>query len=522
MKIPALALFFLISATAATAEDWPQFKYDCRHSGNVPDRSVTAPLGLVGAIALTDAVLTSPVVADGRVYVVDGSGIAFCIDAATLRIVWKSDPGGGKANCNNVSSPAIAGRYLHFGTMAGSYCVLDRATGDIVKKIMCGEPVLSAPVMSEGRVYFATLGSRVYAIEPDGTVCWMWDFVKEILEFDGDRWSGEAWYRHKAGRVTWRDQFCCSGDIVADGKMLVIPAGGSGVCLEDKGNRAEHSGMAAIPSYAGSEKPATLGLSIGENGLLYRQWHRRDNTGRVEIISLRDGQKSVGFVPATLTEINRPGLLSFCSVSVRGQDVYRCRPEGGFGFCKHSPGAEDAQYLGGYPSICSPILLRDKGIYGGLDGRLYVVPLSGDGRVWSFETAFGKAITAPVAVCDGRVYFGCEDGYLYVLGPDGKAPLPSKDLQLEKVRSPLTGKLADAEYDWFTNFGNQASTNANSQGMKPPFKVKWIRRYEGTFKHMPVCGGGRMYTHTAEGQIFAVEQETGRLLWRRYWPGVHV
>ena len=31
-----------------------------------------------------------------------------------------------------------------------------------------------------------------------------------------------------------------------------------------------------------------------------------------------------------------------------------------------------------------------------------------------------------------------------------------------------------------------------------------------------------MYTHTAEGQIFAVEQETGRLLWREYFPGVHI
>jgi hypothetical protein len=31
-----------------------------------------------------------------------------------------------------------------------------------------------------------------------------------------------------------------------------------------------------------------------------------------------------------------------------------------------------------------------------------------------------------------------------------------------------------------------------------------------------------MYTHTAEGQILAVEQETGRLLWRRYFPGVHI
>jgi outer membrane protein assembly factor BamB len=29
-----------------------------------------------------------------------------------------------------------------------------------------------------------------------------------------------------------------------------------------------------------------------------------------------------------------------------------------------------------------------------------------------------------------------------------------------------------------------------------------------------------MYTHTSEGQVFAVEQETGRLLWRKYWPGV--
>jgi len=151
-----------------------------------------------------------------------------------------------------------------------------------------------------------------------------------------------------------------------------------------------------------------------------------------------------------------------------------------------------------------------------------VVPLSGNGKIWSFKTAFGKAISAPAAVCDGRVYFGCEDGYLYILGPGGKAPLPSKDLQLQKIRSPLTSSLADAKYDWFTNFGNLASTNANDQGLKLPLKVKWIRRYEGTFKHIPVCGGGRMYTHTSEGQIFAVEQETGRLLWRRYWPGVHV
>jgi len=41
---------------------------------------------------------------------------------------------------------------------------------------------------------------------------------------------------------------------------------------------------------------------------------------------------------------------------------------------------------------------------------------------------------------------------------------------------------------------------------------------EGTVKHLPVCGGGRLYTHTAEGQIIAAEQDTGRVLWRTHWP----
>jgi len=520
--IVALMALLFFPVAAADAENWPQFKYDPGHSGNVPKRSVSAGLGLIGAVPLTDAIFTAPVVADGRVYAIDGSGAAFCIDASNLRVLWKSQSEGGKANCSNVSSPAIAGRYLHFGTMVGSYYVLDRASGDVVNRIECGEPVFSAPVVVGDRVYFATLGSRVYAVEPDGSIRWTWDFVKEVLKYEGDRWSGEQWCKHKGGKVTWRDQFCCAIDIAAVDKKIVVPVAGSLICLNDLGNRAELGASVAVPAYAGSEKPAIFGLSIGEDESAYVQWHRRDNTGRVEIMQLDDSQREAEYVGGTLTEINRPGLLSFCSVSVRGKDIYRCRPEEGLGFCKHSPGRKQAQYLGGYPSIASPVLLRDKAVYGGLDGRLYVVPLSGKGQTWSFKTAFGSPISAPVAVCDGRVYFGCEDGYLYALGPQGKAKLPTTNLRIQKIRSQLTGALAEPKYDWFTNFGNQRSTNSNDQGLKPPFKVNWIRRYKGTFKHMPVCGGGRMYTHTAEGQIFAVEQETGRLLWRRYWPGVHV
>ncbi|MBN2328731.1 MAG: PQQ-binding-like beta-propeller repeat protein [Candidatus Omnitrophica bacterium] len=517
------ALMIIIGAAAQShSEDWLQLKYDSRHSGNAYDRSVNVPLGLVGFIPMTDAIFTSPVIAGDRVYAIDGSGVVFCIDARSLSILWKFESAGGKRNCNNVSSPALAGQYLHFGTMAGNYYVLNANDGSVVKEIHCGDPIFSSPVVADNRVYFVTLGSTVYAIESDGSHCWTWDFVREVLKFSGDRWSGKDWLQFKQDRVTWRDHFCTSRNMAVFQKTLVIPAGGRTVFLEDAGKNPNLLAIGQIPAYAGREYPAAFGQSIGENGDVYIQYHRRDNAGRVEILKWRNGNVETDYVPGTQTAINLPGLLSFSSVSLRGRDVYRCRPEQNFEFIKYSPDQDAPLSRGGYPSIASPILLQRSGVYGGLDGSLYVIPLSGNGPVWSFKTPFGCAISAPAAVCDGRIYFGCEDGCLYILGPNGDSPLPSQDLGLSEIRSPLSSQLTDPAYDWYTNYANQSNTNANDQDVKPPLTINWIRRVEGTVKHLPVSGGGRLYTHTAEGQIMAVEQETGRLLWRKYWPNVYL
>src|SRR5689334_14192584 len=113
---------------AVQGEDWTQLKFDGRHSGNAADRDVTTPLGLLAAVPLGDAVLASPVVADGTIYVVDGSGTLFAIDPETFRVAWKKDAPGGKENCNNVSSPVVAGDYVHFGLMDGTYCIVNRKT----------------------------------------------------------------------------------------------------------------------------------------------------------------------------------------------------------------------------------------------------------------------------------------------------------------------------------------------------------------------------------------------------------
>ncbi|MEO2030590.1 MAG: PQQ-binding-like beta-propeller repeat protein [Planctomycetaceae bacterium] len=506
---------------AAAADNWPQLQGNAQHSGDAPQVSLQTPLSLVAAIPMTDAVLAAPVVSDGRVFVVDASGVVFAIDTQTMELAWKFATPGGAGNCNNVAAPAIAGKYVHVGTMAGNYFVLDGDSGAVVSQIECAEPVFAAPVVGDDCVYFATLGARVYAVQPDGEVIWTWDFVKEVVGFDGDRWKGEAWLEFRGDRVTWRDHFVCSRDICLVGKTVVMPAGGRTVFLEDAGDRARLRAIGEIPAYAGKEFPATFGQSADAAGNVYVQWHRRDNAGRVEVLRLVGDKVATDFVPGTETSINRHGLLSFSSVSIRGGDVYRVRPEHGVGLCRHSAGQKVPEVLCEAGSICPPVLTRDHAVYGGLDGSLHIVPLQ-EGESTSFATAFGAPITAPVAVADGRIYVPCEDGYLYILGANGTAPLPETDLEVWKVRSPLSGPLADAKFDWYTNYGDFSSTNANDQGLQPPLRMRWARRLEGTVKHLPVCGGGRLYMHTAEGQIIAVEQDTGRLLWRRYWPNVYL
>lgn len=523
MKFLSLLFTWLAVSASVLAADWPQLQGDALRSGNAPEVVLPANLGLLGAVPLTDGIYASPVVADGQVYVIDGAGVVSCVDAKSLVVRWKFATSGGAGNCNNVAAPAVIGPYLHVGTTAGYYYVLKRDNGEVVREIDCREPIFSAPAVGNGRVYFATLGAQIYAVEPDGKLVWTWDFVKEVVKFNGNRWSGEDWLKDRQGRVNWKDHFVCSRDICLIGKTIVIPAGGRTVFLDDAGTEPKLRVVGEIPSFDGAEFPATFGQSADAAGNVYVQWHRRDNAGRVEILKLAgDSDKlAANFLASTQTAIQLPGLLSFASVSIRGDDVYRVRPEEGMGLCRHRVGEDKPQVLSAAGGISPPVLTREHIVYGDLQGDLHIRALKDDvGQI--LRTAFKAPISAPLALADGCIFVGSEDGYLYVYGKDGKAELPTKNLEVTKIRSPLTGKFAAAKYDWYTNYGDFGSTNANVQDLAPPLRMRWARRLEGTVKHLPVCGGGRMYTHTAEGQIIAVEQDTGRLLWRRYWPDVYL
>jgi hypothetical protein len=399
-----LALLFF--ATAVLAEDWPQFMFNAAHSGNAAQIDLDVEkLGLQGAVAMTDGIYTSPVIAGGKVYVVDGSGCAACFDAATLKEVWRFQSKGGKQNVNNVSSPAIAGKYLHFGTTAGIYYVLDRETGAVVKEIDCGEPIFSTPVVAKDRVYVATLGAQVLALTFEGEQQWKWDFVKEVVGFDGNRWSGESWAAFcekrmlatlkpgtkptsSDGRVNWKDHFVCSRDIcLIKGNVVVIPAGGRTLFLEDTGTAPKLKATGEIPEWSGKEYPATFGQSADDDGNVYVQWHRRDNAGRVDIMRLEgDTLKTGDFVAGTDTNIRMDGLLSFSPVAIRGNDVFRVKPESGRGLILHDMSTKESKPLSGAGAIAPPVLTKRHAIFGDLNGKFISHPWTVE-RLVSMESS---------------------------------------------------------------------------------------------------------------------------------------
>ena len=166
-------LIFALGGWVANVEaDWPQLQGNALRSGNAADQTIETPLRFIAALPATDAILAAPVVSGQQLFFVDGSGVVFAVDTQTMDVIWKFATRGGPGNCNNVAAPAVTGKFVHVGTMAGYYYVLDRQTGAVVKEIDCGEPVFAAPVVGTDRVYFATLGAKVYAVEPAGTVAW--------------------------------------------------------------------------------------------------------------------------------------------------------------------------------------------------------------------------------------------------------------------------------------------------------------------------------------------------------------
>src|SRR5262249_22324734 len=104
------------------------------------------------------------------------------------------------------------------------------------------------------------------------------------------------------------------------------------------------------------------------------------------------------------------------------------------------------------PFASSHVLTKDHLLATTLRGELIAFDINAKpaAKPFRFRTPSGKGIGATPVVADGQVYFGCDDGSFYVLGPEGK--LEPRDLN-PTIHEPRSQAPAQAT-TWPSTCGN--------------------------------------------------------------------
>ena len=137
--------------------------------------------------------------------------------------------------------------------------------------------------------------------------------------------------------------------------------------------------------------------------------------------------------------------------------------------------------------ISSPTVVGDVVYVGSTDHHLYAIDRSSGTLKWKFES--GSRINSSPAVADGTVYFASYDGFFYALDAAG---------------GKLKWKFQTAGERRFTAkhiHGAQPAT----ESMPDPFDF---------YLSSPVVAGGVVYFGSGDGNVYALDPNSGRVKWK--------
>jgi alcohol dehydrogenase (cytochrome c)/quinohemoprotein ethanol dehydrogenase len=224
------------AASPDNAGEWVSYGRDYSEQRHSPLKQINADnasqLGLAWFGDLSErggSYETTPVVADGRIYVTSPWSKVYAFDAKTGKQLWKYDPkvAGGFAVklCCGIVNRGVAvwkGKII-WGTLDGRLVAVDAKSGKKVWEKQVTDPSLvlsitGAPRIADGRIFIGEAGSEFHqrgymaAYSADnGKELWRWwsvpgdpskGFEQPELEWAAKTWNGE-WWKTGGGGTPW-------------------------------------------------------------------------------------------------------------------------------------------------------------------------------------------------------------------------------------------------------------------------------------------------------------------------------
>lgn len=155
---------------AIGTSSWSMFRRDSTHSA--ASQSAPENLTLRWKFTTDGAVISSPSVANGMVYMGSQDKNIYCLDSRTGSLIWNFTTG-----ARIKSSPAISDGMVYMGPDDGNVYCLDAEDGSLIWSTDAGgyievnfaaAPALrSSPTVVDGKVYVGSLDTNVYCIDAE-------------------------------------------------------------------------------------------------------------------------------------------------------------------------------------------------------------------------------------------------------------------------------------------------------------------------------------------------------------------
>lgn len=381
MRRPILAL--TLAAVAASAGAQSAFRGDAAHTGVMRDAAPRTFHRVKWSFPTGDRVVSSPVFADGTVYVGSDDGNLYAVDAASGRQRWMARTGGPVP-----STPAVADGRVFVASYDGRIHAFDAKTGELLWKFATegerrfearglhgmqprqqtfADPYdvfLSSPLVVGGTVYVGSGDGHVYAL---------------------DAASGARRWAFRTGEVVHASPAWADGLVVVgcwNGRVYALDAATGAERWHFQGGTDEllhnQQGYQASPAVAG--------------GLVFVGG--RD--AKVRALDARSGQEKWSVDTAMSWVITSPAVagsrvifgtsdssLLFAVDAASGREIWQRKA---------------GSYLFSSPTVAGEVLLT-----GELNGTLKARDLASGEVLWEFRTEASRANAGWALTADARL-----------------------------------------------------------------------------------------------------------------------
>ncbi|MGB0766577.1 MAG: PQQ-binding-like beta-propeller repeat protein, partial [Phycisphaeraceae bacterium] len=351
--------------TSAEQTDWPHPRGGLQGLG-VADVQLQSRYEPAWTYKTGGAVLSSPIIVDGVVYVGSEDKHLHAIDAKTGEAKWKLP-----AESLIDASPVYDRGVIYIGTDGGVLHAIDAETGKANWQFKTG-----------GRI-----AGEVALTDRDGVR------VVVVGSHDGLLYCLNAATGNKIWTYETGDYINCG--VVLVGDTIVLGGCDTMMHLVDL-----DSGQGTAQIELGGEVAGTPALRDGHAYIGHMQ-------GEVLAVDLNEKKVAWRFRDRDFPYVGSPAVTeNRVLIGTRGRRLYSIDRATGEKIW-------DIRTRGGVEG--APVIARDRTIFGSAGGRLSIVELTDGKTVW--EVDLGAGVASSPAVTDGLIVVGAEDGTIHAFKP---------------------------------------------------------------------------------------------------------